>query len=180
MGAHRRQQGTRSPSRWFLVLFVLYLIVGNLLMSVPSVDAWVIVPWTKLNTALAARLAGLAGLPATARGTVLSTGGAALDVQQGCNGFHALLIFVCAVLSCPASWATRLSGVVAGAAVILGFNLVRLVNLLAVARFFPRYLEVFHVYVWQTLIVILAVATFLGWGLLIARGKNETADPAAA
>jgi exosortase/archaeosortase family protein len=162
-------------SRWFAVRFIALLVVGNALMLVPAVDAWVLSPWTTLNTVAAAKLASVLGLPAQANGSVLSSDAASINVMQGCNGFHALLIYACAVFASPVGWMARLWGLIAGSVVIFGFNLVRLVNLLAVARYAPSRLELFHVYIWQTLIVILALATFIGWGVLIAR--RQTPDP---
>jgi exosortase/archaeosortase family protein len=163
-----------TASRWFLVLFLIYLIAGNVLMSLDAVNRWLISPWTEINTVGSARLASLLGLHAVSEGTFLKADAAVLDVEQGCNGFHALLIFACAVLAFPASWASRILGVVTGSVVILGFNLIRLVNLLAIARYAPSHLELFHVYVWQTLIIIVALATFIGWETLIARVQGET------
>ena len=162
-----------AASRWFLILFLIYLVAGNVLMSFDAVNRWVIVPWTELNTACSAQLASLLGLHAVSDGTLLKADTAVLHVEQGCNGFHALLIYACAVLAFPVSWPSRITGVLTGSVVILGFNLIRLVNLLAIARYAPRYLELFHIYVWQTLIIIVALATFIGWETLIARGKEE-------
>lgn len=162
---------SRTP-RWFAIRFVILLLLGNVLMVVPAFDAAVLTPWTELNAKGSARLASLIGLRAAADGTILRAEAAGIDVRQGCNGFHALLIFACAVLACPVSLPRRLLGLLLGTVVILGCNLVRLVNLLAVAKYAPGHLELFHVYIWQTLIVILALATFIGWGTLIARGQT--------
>lgn len=153
------------------IRFVALLVVGDVLMTTDRIDAWIVTPWTSLNTAWSAALARLVGMEAAAQGAILSAGSASIDVKQGCNGLHALLIYACAVLAVPAPWARKLAGLLAGGAAILGFNLLRLVNLLAVARYAPARLELFHLYIWQTLIVILALATFLGWGVFIARGR---------
>ena len=164
----------RSASR-FLALFVLYLLAGNVLMNLGAVDRWVVGPWTTLNTVWATRLSSILGFPASSAHNVMTIDTVNLDVKQGCNGFHALLIFACGVLAFPASWFRRLVGVLVGGVVVLGFNLIRLVNLLLVARYYPQSLELFHVYVWQTLIIVLAFGTFIGWGILIAPKQARTA-----
>jgi exosortase/archaeosortase family protein len=103
-------------------------------------------------------------------------GPGSLEIVVGCNGVEALLILVSALLAFPAPWARRGIGVLAGTVAILGVNLVRLVNLVVVARFAPAWLDVFHVYVWQVLIVLVAVALFLVWGHYLG-GSRPIATP---
>jgi exosortase H (IPTLxxWG-CTERM-specific) len=172
-----------SPRRQavvFAVLFFAYLAAGNLLFFVPAVKAGAIEPWTRLNAAASAAIASAFGVESHADGTEVSSGAARLDVKQGCNGVHALLILLSSILAFPAPWSRRLIGVVAGTVALLGINLLRVVNLIVVARYFPDRLELFHIAIWQTLIVLVAVMLFLAWGMLIAsrRPPSIAADRA--
>ena len=58
-----------------------------------------------------------------------------------------------------------------GAIAVFGLNIIRLVNLVLVAVRWPDWLDFFHIYVWQTLMVILAFGVFLLWGTWLA-GKR--------
>jgi len=151
----------------FLVLFGFYLLVGNFVLALSSVDVHFIEPWTKANAAAAAALTRLFGFEAKAAGTLLSAGSASLSVKGGCDGVHAVLILASAVMAFPVRWGRRFLGILMGAIAIFGFNILRLVSLLLIAAYFPAQLEFFHVYVWQTLIALLALGTFILWGTFI-------------
>lgn len=158
----------------FAALFVVYLAAGNVLFFIPAVDADVIQPWTRVNATASAAVASAFGVESQALGTEVSSGPARLNVLQGCNGLHALLVLLSATLAFPASWSRRLIGIVAGTIVLLGFNVLRVVNLIVVARYFPDKLELFHVAIWQTLIVLIALMLFLAWGMLIASRRSSS------
>jgi exosortase H (IPTLxxWG-CTERM-specific) len=154
--------------RRFVLRFVLILVAGNLFLLLPVVRAGFVDPWTGANAAWAARIAGLLGLPCETSGILVSAGRGSLTVKPGCNGVHALLLCLSAVLAYPATWRRKLLGVALAAAGVFGLNLIRLVNLFFVADRFPERLEFFHVYVWQTLIGLLAFGIFLVWGRFLA------------
>jgi exosortase H (IPTLxxWG-CTERM-specific) len=167
-------RSTASPlnpprqATWFAALFVVYLAAGNVLFFVPAVDRALVQPWTRFNAAASAAIASVFGVESDAVGTEVSSGPARLNVMQGCNGLHALLILLSSILAFPAPWSRRLIGVVAGSVALLGINVLRVVNLIVVARYVPDRLELFHIAIWQTLIVLIALALFLGWGVFIA------------
>ena len=140
-----------APFR-FVVLFAVYVLAGVALMAVPRIDANLVDPWTRLNAGASAKLTDLLGFETTVTGTTVRSGTATVEVLDGCNGAHALLILLSSILAYPAPWRRRVTGALLGILAILGFNLVRLVNLILVARFWPDRLELFHIYIWQTLI----------------------------
>ena len=166
------------PETWsfkrFLLLYALYFVAGNLILLLPPVKTWFVAPWTELNTHWAATLAGLFGSGFQAVETMVYTGGLTLSVKPGCNGVHALVLCLGAILAFPATWASRALGVLMATFGIFGLNIVRLVNLFYIAQRFPDRLELFHVYIWQTLIALLAFGVFLLWGTFVA------STPAAA
>ncbi len=166
--------------RGFLLLFVVYLVGGSLLLSAPWVKAGFVEPWTRVNATGAAALARSIGVEALADGTQISYGQGSLSILVGCNGVEALLILISSLLAFPAPWSRRLLGVLAGTVALLGANLVRLVNLIAVAKYLPAWLDVFHVYIWQALIVLIAFALFLVWGTLFAQARPVTSRPGSA
>ncbi|HEV8335444.1 MAG TPA: exosortase H [Candidatus Polarisedimenticolia bacterium] len=163
--------------RRFVLLFASYLLVGNLLLLLPPVKNRFVGPWTMLNARWAVAMAGWGGEEFQAVGSFVDVGTGGLSVKPGCNGVHALILCIVAILAFPASWGRRLMGVGLSTAGVFGLNLIRLVNLFYVARYFPERLEFFHVYVWQTLIALLAFGIFLGWGRFLATSPSNA--PAA-
>jgi len=179
LGLSRRLEiGARSGagrSRAWLIsylpflLFFTYLVVGNFVLILPAVYEYLVSPWTHWNALAAAALIGFFGGRADVVGTILSSGSATLDIRNGCNAVHAVLILSCAFLASPVRWRLRLIGVVLGAGVIFGFNIIRLVILLVVARYLPNQLELFHVYVLQTLVLLFVFSTYLVWTKFVGR-----------
>lgn len=154
----------------FLLLFGVYLVVFTFGLDLSIVQK-LVTPWTEANAVAATAVTGLFGYDSRAEGMMMYAGGTSLSVAHGCNGVHAVLIFASAVLAFPVRWSRRLIGLAAGIVVIFGFNIIRLINLLLVAIHYPARLELFHIYIWQTLIVLLAFGTFLVWGMFFA-GKD--------
>jgi exosortase/archaeosortase family protein len=160
-----------GPGR-FVVFFFIYLAVGSVLIGFWPVKDYLVQPWTRVNVILSAALSQMIGIDVVSAGTNLRVPGMTLNVLDGCNGVFALLIFSSAVLAFPAKLSYRALGVSLGALLILGANLIRLVNLVYVARYYPDSLEFFHVFVWQTLIIVIAFLMFLGWSLTLG-GKAQ-------
>jgi exosortase H (IPTLxxWG-CTERM-specific) len=153
----------------FIILFVLFILAGNFSLAIPFVDARLIEPWTQANASAAAGLTRLFGMDTDATGMLLTAGAARLSVKKGCNGVEAVIILASAILAFPAPWSRRLLGLLLGAAAVFGFNILRLVNLLVVAVHFPERLELFHIFIWQTLIILIAFGLFILWGTRFAR-----------
>jgi exosortase H (IPTLxxWG-CTERM-specific) len=162
----------RAMIAWFLGLSAAYMIAGVILLDVPLVRDGFVDPWTRFNASASATMASLFGVDSTATGTFVQSGAAHLDIKAGCNGAHALLILLASVFAFPAPWGRRLIGALAGTLAVLGFNLIRLINLIVVARYFPARLELFHIYIWQTLIILIALGVFLVWGNFFAENRS--------
>ena len=162
---------TRGPGR-FVLFFFIYLAVGSILIGLWPVKDYLVQPWTRVNVILSAALCQMIGIDVVSAGTNLRVPGMTLNVLDGCNGVFALLIFASAVLAFPSKLSHRAIGVSLGAALLLGANLARLVNLVYVARYYPDSLEFFHVFIWQTLIIVIAFLLFLGWSLTLG-GKTQ-------
>jgi len=151
-----------------ILLFGLFLIAGNYGITLPWLDRTIITPWTEANAAAAAAVSTALGQRAYAYDTSLIASGGRLVVKKGCNGVEAFVILVSAILASPVAVSRRLLGVLLAAAGIFGCNILRLVNLLFVAVHYPERLDLFHIYVWQTLIVLMAFGIFMLWGTYLA------------
>ena len=162
----------RSAMIWFLVLLGVYLIAGVVLLEVDLFHDRIVDPWTRFNATASATLVNWVGIETNSVGTRVQFGSTALNIADGCNGAHALLILLSSVFAFPAPWGRRLLGALLGTLTVLGFNLIRLVNLIVVAHYFPARLELFHIYIWQTLIILIALAYFLLWGTFFAESRN--------
>jgi exosortase/archaeosortase family protein len=83
-----------------------------------------------------------------------------IQVAPGCEGLDVMALFVAAMLATPLAVRRKLLGTLAGLAVIYAANLVRLAGLWFCLRYAPARFEAMHVFVGQTAIIVVALATY--------------------
>jgi len=86
-----------------------------------------------------------------------------MRVDNDCNGAWAHLIFLAAVLAYPASWKEKLLGLTVGQSLLFLLNVVRVASLFVIGVYVPSVFRATHVYVWQFLIIGLALLLFVVW-----------------
>lgn len=106
---------------------------------------------------------GFFGAATWRSGNILTGPNTALDIEDGCNGVIAMILFVAAVLAHEASLLAKGIGLLIGLPAILAINLVRILTLYEIAQVWPDKLEFFHIYFWQTLIIIAVVVLWYLW-----------------
>lgn len=117
--------------------------------------------WAR-STAAALRLLGE---PATAAGATVISSRFSVDILKGCDAIDPMSLFGAAVLAFPAGWWRKSAGLVAGIAVILALNLVRLVSLFYVGIYLPAWFDFAHYEFWQVAFILVAI---LCWGIWAA------------
>jgi exosortase/archaeosortase family protein len=156
--------GTIALLGWFSLIEV-----GRLLFVDPITRSAVFASHALIN---------LFGGDAAREGTVLIGPQMSLDVRDACNGVVAMVLYVAAVVAHEARLVSKLIGLVLGLAAIWLVNLVRIVTLYAVAAVAPERLEFFHIYFWQTLIIIAVVVFWYIWASWTMRPAGSSAAPA--
>lgn len=120
--------------------------------------------------ALAIALAGISGIalellgiPVSLDGVVIDANGFFAVIAQQCTAIELLLVFSAAVLICPVSLKARVWALLLGIPALCALNLVRVISLLLVGIGFPQHLDVAHLVIWQTAMVVAAFAIWLVW-----------------
>jgi exosortase H (IPTLxxWG-CTERM-specific) len=96
-------------------------------------------------------------------------GGGGVAIESGCNGIEAIIILVSAMVAFPGQWWTKVAGVLIGAALIQGLNLMRIISLFYLVQWNHAIFEWFHLYLWPTLIILDALIIFFIWSRLTSR-----------
>lgn len=149
----------------FIGLIVVFFAALTYTPIVERVDiAWFLARFSAITSwLLLDRLGRLGGFPVVLEGTNLVSGSFRVDVSPACSGAVPSMIYLAAVFAYPAGWRSKLKGAALGLAIIQGVNLARVVALFLVGMFHPRLFHEIHVYVAQSLVVAIAVATWLFW-----------------
>lgn len=147
----------------FLARFLALLVVFYAVVAWNPVNDAVIVPFTSAIARVSAVLLNGIGEKVSVSGTEIHSGGFAVQIENGCNGVEAALLFGSAVLAFPAPWRRRLLGLAAGFAAIQALNLVRVVSLFWIGAHRPALFSSSHTVLWQSAVVLASVLLFLFW-----------------
>ena len=148
----------------FLALFaaifgICYFIFG----IAQGVRMGLIKPYTTLLAKAVAAIINMFGAAATASDAVVQSPKFTLNIAMGCDGVEASCLFLAGVLAFPTSWRARLIGLAAGIPLIQLINVARLVGLYYAGIFLPSVVEEVHVYVAQTIVILLSTAILIYW-----------------
>jgi exosortase H (IPTLxxWG-CTERM-specific) len=156
--------GANRPALRFLVLFALIFGLCYFVFGVaPGVRLGLIKPYTELLARGVAVILRLFGEAATATGALVQTDRFSLNIAMGCDGVEAASLFLAGVLAFPTSWRAKLIGLSFGIPLIQLINLGRLVGLYYAGLWLPSIVEEVHVYVAQTVIILLSTALLVFW-----------------
>ena len=149
----------------FLILFGLIFGVSYFVFGIaPGVRNGIIKPYTELLArAVASVLRFFGESGATTTGTIVHTERFSLNIAMGCDGVEAVALFLAGVLAFPTTWRAKLIGLAFGIPLIQLINLARLVGLYYAGVLLPSVVEEVHVYVAQTIIILLSTALLVFW-----------------
>jgi exosortase/archaeosortase family protein len=144
--------------------FVLRLLVGWALAIValslmPGIERGAV---TGTVWSVAAALRGIAIHPEIA-GTTIRLGSAALIIIPECTPVMPVLLLGIAMAAYPAPGRWKLVGILAGIAALWLYNVVRMLALLATLALKPAWFKFMHVYLWQSITLLVVSALFLAW-----------------
>jgi exosortase H (IPTLxxWG-CTERM-specific) len=147
----------------FLVTFVLVLGLGFTLIAWNPVNDHVIEPFTAAIANVSGAVLAAIGQGTTMQGTVIRSPRFAVNIQNGCNGIEALIIYVAAVLAFPAPWKSKAIGLVFGFVAIQIVNLIRVVALFLTGVYLPKLFDSSHTVIWQTIVILAGVLLWILW-----------------
>jgi len=145
----------------FCLRFSLYTILAFLLLY--ALDDLVVVPFTRRIAWLTERSLRVAGVQSWVAGASVGIPGFAVEIKNNCNAIYEIGLYAAAVFAYPAPIRQRLAGFSLGAIVLYLVNLLRVLSLIALGRYWPGGFQAAHLYVWQALFLAVVAACWLGW-----------------
>jgi len=145
--------------RFAAIFGVCYFIFG----ISQGVRSGIIQPYTRLLARAVAAIINIFGATATASEAVVQSPKFTINIAMGCDGVEATCLFLAGVLAFPTRWRARLIGLAAGIPLIQLINIARLVGLYYAGIFLPSVVEEVHVYVAQTIVILLSTAILIYW-----------------
>ena len=148
----------------FLVLFPIFLVAGFCALLIPFLHP-AVTAFTRGLVEISAIVIRLFGGHATAQQVILQNplNGFAMEVLDGCNGDDVAVLLWAAILAYPASWLQKGKGLLVGTATIYIINFLRIISLFYLGQYDMRWFEFAHLYVWESVFVLLTLTIFWTW-----------------
>lgn len=102
-------------------------------------------------------------------GDIINSSRATLKVAMGCDAAYPTALFAAAAIAMPFIWPYRLLGVLFGAFMLGGLNIIRILTLYYIRAEHPTIFNVVHIDVWQALFIFITVLLWIMWAYWAAR-----------
>jgi exosortase H (IPTLxxWG-CTERM-specific) len=157
------------PGR-FLVLFGACFLVGYAALMTPWVKP-AVMDFDRVLVYASGTLIHLCRGHVDAGGTVLRdpSTGLAIEMKDGCNGVNVTVLLCAALLAFPASWSLKVKGLLIGCGAIQLVNLLRFISLFYLLHYNRGWFDFAHDYLWESLIMLDALAVFWMWVQVVFR-----------
>ena len=164
------RRAAANPSYRFVCLFVVYLGIEAvaypyLKQQLPSLVKAAIIGTAQIEYALLSLL----GDDVSVSGRIVTYAGFPVKIIEECTGIYEIIIFAAAVLAFPTSARNKLLGFAWGGPLIYLFNLIRILVLILVGRFYRETFEFMHIYFWQATMIAMITSVWLLWIVRVMR-----------
>jgi exosortase/archaeosortase family protein len=148
------------PAGRFLVRYPVFTaLVFVLPPLVPGCEPWLIE--ATLRSLSLARFVTSAAVDVA--GTTFRIGETIVQIVPDCTSLFPTLLLLGGILAFPASWRVKLAGAALGIATLWLYNLVRIYVLMGVLRWAPAHFDLVHVYLWQSVTLLVVLGCFVTW-----------------
>lgn len=156
-------QSNKKEIRFFIVFILLFFLLQTVhFIARPHTTAIFV---HKLNTGVSSKIINIItpDEKSVSKREYINSGGFSLKIDRGCEGIEGILLLIAAIISYPVKIRSKLYGIFGGILIIYGFNLLRIVGLYYILKYKPNLFDMMHIYVGQTVIIIVALMFFIIW-----------------
>ncbi len=136
--------------------------------------------YLRLNATASAAVLRAFGEDAHASGVSVSSPECSLQIAKGCDAADPTALFLAAMLAFPATFKSKLPGIVLGVLALALINFARIVLLYYVRLYWQDWFHIVHVEVFQVLFIALALVLWIIWAMWATRERKPKTDVAPA
>jgi len=153
----------KHPITRFCLLFLGLLASSTILLGFKIIEHYLYDSVTEIIASQAAWILKTLGMEVTTSGIIISGEGFSVKIGANCNAIFEMFLFLSAVIAFPALLKEKLIGGILGAIFIYLINLLRIAFLFLVGIYSPQYFEVIHLYIMQSVYIVLIAMLWLFW-----------------
>jgi len=155
----------------FCILFILILGVFTVLLQTDFTQKTLVEPHLSQIASLCGQVISFFRTECNVNGSVITSTRFSVNVVRGCDSLYPTAMLWAALLAYPASWKSKLIGLVGGAVFLFILNILRVVSMFYIGVYFPSLFDMVHVYAWQALFILFTLAVWLFWAAKFTRVK---------
>lgn len=145
----------------FCLRFALYTVASFLLLY--ALHEPFVVPFTRLIAWLVHTILQTLGAQSWVSGAAVGIPGFAVEIKNNCNAIYEIGLYGAAIVAYPATLRQRTLGLLIGGSLLYLVNLIRVLTLIALGRYWPEGFQFAHLYLWQALFLALVAVCWIGW-----------------
>jgi len=135
-----------------------------LFWSTQFFESYIIAPLARLNASISGWLLNLIGyVSEVSDDTIKLVDSAGVKIDAGCLAIEPAAIFLSSVLAFPSSFRKKWQGLLVGITFLLSINLLRIIGLVLIQKYYPEWFDFMHYEFFQFLFLILAVLAWFIW-----------------
>ena len=128
-----------------------------------SIDSPFLEPFSQGTAQSLALLLSSVGMDVRSSGILVISDQLSVALAPGCTPAPLLLLYLGAVLGYPSAPSAKIKGALLGIGVLTFLNFIRVTSLFLFGTYYPLLLDVMHVLVTQSLLILAAVGLWLFW-----------------
>ena len=147
--------------RFCIIFFSCLLVFAVIYLKLRT--STIIDPFLAFNTWLASSILNILGESTQADGVTIASSAISFRVISECTSIVPTGILAAGVLAWPSTIKEKFVGVAFGTVALFIINMVRIVTLYYIGIGYPDFLDVAHYFIWQGLIILIALGLWLLW-----------------
>ena len=147
----------------FVLVTAVFLVASYFVFKVPWVERHFVEPYTHFVAACSRFCLGLVGVRAGGSESAIVSPEFSVTIKNVCNGLEVTAIFIATTIGFPATWKSKLLGLLLGIPAIFLINIVRIMALFILGFKVPHVFDAVHFYYAQALVIIATLAVWLLW-----------------
>ena len=159
-----KKSAQRHTIKKFGVIFVL---LCSIFYAIIRWTPGTFEPISNYTAATLGFLLRVLGMQPIVQGVFVSVDNFGVKIIGECSAIYILILFSSFVLAYPTSWKKKTIGLLFGIPSLFAVNTLRLVVVFIAGMWYPDLFEYIHVYLWQTIIIILVFIACFAWLRLV-------------
>ena len=160
----KHKKSVAKPILRFILIFIVLLIVFSLAFGyLRSHSQNYVQDYINFTAFVVSGILNFLGFKAGLYQATLSLSNFSVEVVLECAAVYQILVFTAAVLAFPATWKKKILGIVIGAPVLYVIDLFRIMGLLLVGNYLPKFFDFTHLYTGQMFVIFVVILLWLLW-----------------